>query len=320
MARTHWRRAAGLNQEAARIVATAAQFVDDNAAESHVDFEDGARIDQEATAHHLVAIANCDAKDQRRVWVPFHFLPGNQGDSYTECLKCRKDSKIAQEMRDHHLCITDRAFGLHLLGITAHVYADTFSHYGFSGVSSRGNRVDNSSFKFGEEVEGIGGAERLNEAARNHVGSHADSFFGKFGHQGGLFANIKSFVGEQAYGTLGHGAVAKFPDYPYLVWSFDYERKDAQIKGVTAVRDNPSTYLDACRALYDMFRSFVQSQHGKKHSSGDHREFEGIEAQLAAILSAQSGKMSRCEEWKKNAPGSVFGGQNEEIPEYSGQS
>ena len=29
----------------------------------------------------------------------------------------------------------------------------SFSHYGFSGVSSRGNKVDNSSFRFHEEVE-----------------------------------------------------------------------------------------------------------------------------------------------------------------------
>ena len=313
-------RAAGLNQEAARIVATAAQFVDDNAAKSHVDFEDGARIDQDATAHHLVDIANCDARDQRRVWVPFHFLPGNQGDSYTERLKCRKDSDIAQEMRDHHLSITDRDFGLHLLGITAHVYADTFSHYGFSGVSSRGNKVDNGSFRFGEDAKGVDGAKQLSEATRDHVGGHADRFFENFGLQGGHFANIKSFLGEKAYGTLGHGAVAKFPDYPYLVWNFDYEREDAQLGGITAVRDNPSTYLEACRALYEMFRSFVQLPHGERYSSGDHREFGEIEAQLTTVLSAQSDKMSRCKEWKEGAPGSVFGNQNEEMPDYGGQS
>ena len=42
-----------------------------------------------------------------------------------------------------------------MLGIAAHVYADTFSHYGFSGVSSRGNKVYNSSFRLNEEVEGL---------------------------------------------------------------------------------------------------------------------------------------------------------------------
>ena len=72
-------RAAGLNREAAQVIATAAQFVDDNVALRHVDFQDGGRIDQEPTAHHLIDFANNDPRDQRRVWVPFHFLPGKSG-------------------------------------------------------------------------------------------------------------------------------------------------------------------------------------------------------------------------------------------------
>lgn len=136
-------RATGLEPDDARIIATSAQFVDDNVARSHVEFGDGSRLDQEATAHHPIDLSNRDDRDQRRVWVPFHFIPGNEGDGYTERLKCRMDSPIVRELRDHHLTYANCGFGLHLLGITAHVYADTFSHYGFSGVSSRGNKVDN---------------------------------------------------------------------------------------------------------------------------------------------------------------------------------
>ena len=36
-------RAGGLNSDAARIIATSAQFVDDNTAQSHVGFRDGSR-------------------------------------------------------------------------------------------------------------------------------------------------------------------------------------------------------------------------------------------------------------------------------------
>ena len=126
-------RAAGIEPDDARIIATSAQFVDDNIAQSYVEFRDGSRIDQEATAHHPINLSNRDDRDQRRVWVPFHFIPGNVGDGYTERLKCRMDSPVVRELRDHHLTYADRGFALHLLGITAHVYADTFSHYGFSG-------------------------------------------------------------------------------------------------------------------------------------------------------------------------------------------
>ena len=96
-------RAGGLNSDAARIIATSAQFVDDNTAQSHCGFRDGSRIDREATAHHLVDRSNLDDHDQRRVWVPFHFIPGNIGETYTERLKCRMDSPTVQEMRDYHL-------------------------------------------------------------------------------------------------------------------------------------------------------------------------------------------------------------------------
>ena len=89
-------RAAGIEPADARTIATSAQFVDDNIARSHVDFRDGSRIDREATAHHPMDLSNRDARDQRRVWVPFHFIPGNIGVSYTERLKCRMDSAIVQ--------------------------------------------------------------------------------------------------------------------------------------------------------------------------------------------------------------------------------
>ena len=92
-------RAAGLTPKACQIIATAAQFVDDNAASYHIEFQDGGRIDSQATAHHPSSVArNLDPADQRRVWVPFHFLPGNDGQTFPERLLCRKDSPIAKAM------------------------------------------------------------------------------------------------------------------------------------------------------------------------------------------------------------------------------
>ena len=251
-------RAAGIEPDDARIIATSAQFVDDNIAQSYVEFRDGSRIDQEATAHHPISLSNRDDRDQRRVWVPFHFIPGHVGDGYTERLKCRMDSPVVRELRDHHLTYADRGFALHLLGITAHVYADTFSHYGFSGVSSRGNRVDNSSFRFHEEVEDADDITApLSPEMRRYVTETADRFFKARGDQGELLTNVKSWLAENLSGALGHGSVATLPDRPYLVWSFDYERPDAQV-GRRSTRNNPATYLEGCRALHDMFREFVE--------------------------------------------------------------
>ena len=62
-------RASGLRPETCQIVAAAAQFVDDNAGKEKVEFDDGARIDVDATAHHTVDVHNTDPKDQRKVFM-----------------------------------------------------------------------------------------------------------------------------------------------------------------------------------------------------------------------------------------------------------
>lgn len=315
-------RAGGLNQETARIVATCAQFVDDNAAKTNVTFRDGSRIDAEATAHHAIDTENLDDEDQRRVWVPFHFLPGNQGESYTERLKCRKDSAIAREMFEHHLGLADRAFAPALVGIAAHVYADTFSHYGFSGVSSRGNKIDNDSFKFHEEVEGVEGTvAHLSPEMRTYISDKAAAFFAKPNdYHGGFLDNIVSWFGEAASGALGHGAVATFPDRPYLVWSFEYERADFAAGGTTSVRNNPVTFFEGCRALHGMFRRFAAAR-PDLYDAGDAREFDDIREPVLAVLSAQGSKEDRIAVWQEAAQrGSVFGTPGESIPDYAGET
>ncbi len=316
-------RAAGIGQEAAQEIATAAQFVDDNVAQAHVDFQDGARIDTEATVHHLLDRDNLDEHDQRRVWVPFHFLPGNIGDSYTERLKCRIDSEIAREMRDHHLALSDRDFALQLLGITAHVYADTFSHYGFSGVSSRGNKVNNDSFRYHENVEGLDNpVEDLLPRMEDYVKQKAQSFFDRRGEHGGLLANIKAsamgWAAEQFSGALGHGSVATLPDRPYLVWSFDYERPDA-VAEIRNARNNPSDYLACCRALHDMFRQFADRRPDVFDGGG--LEFDAVAPSVEGILRTQAEKAGRIEAWETAArAGAVLGGGGEEIPDYEGEN
>lgn len=312
-------RAAGLDPEAACTVATCAQFVDDNAAQGRVEFDDGSRIDTEATAHHPVDLTNLNPRDQRRVWVPFHFIPGNVGDTYTERLKCRMDSEIVREMRDHHLALSDRTFALELLGIAAHIYADTFSHYGFSGVSSRGNKVDANSLRYHEDVNGVDdGIGDLEPSMREYITGKIDKFFEKWGQYGGLMPNIQARVAETASGALGHGAVATLPDRPYLVWSFNYERADA-VAGARSVRNNPITFMAGCRALHDMFARFVRQRSDIRDSGG--RGFEHIAPRVRQILVMQADKEGRIRSWQDAAQsGDLFGGGGEKIPEYRGET
>src|SRR5271154_2124755 len=86
----------------------------------------------------------------------------------------------------HHLELSDRTFAAEMIGITAHVYADTFAHYGFSGVSSRTNRVDSRSINL------VNGSPLTGKIER---------FMGKFGLQGGLMKNFRDVVTAAASAT-----------------------------------------------------------------------------------------------------------------------
>lgn len=310
-------RAAGLSEEACYIIAYSAQFVDDNAADSFIEFEDGGRIDSEATAHHPVDIKNVgdfDPKDQRRVWVPYHFLPGNEGESYTERLKCTKNSLIAKEMIENHLARSSVKYGLHLAGIAAHVYADTFSHYGFSGVSSRGNRVHQDSFQLGEDLE---------PGIKNYIFGKAVKFFqnAESSSESGLLPNIKSALRElveqgkariaEKGGALGHGSVATYPDRPYLSWRFNYEDAERTDSGW---RHNKDSFLDGCRELHAFF-SLIARKH-PEYSSAEPFNFSDIEDAVKDVLAVQAPKDGRIEAWQAASKSGLFG-VAQEIPKYS---
>jgi hypothetical protein len=295
-------RAAGFKRDAAKIVATSAQFVDDNATRDSIEMRDGARLDVEASAHHTYDLDNTVKIDQRFVWVPFHFLPGGEGESFTEKLICCEDSENSKKMIDHALSKSDSAFALEQMGVAAHVYADTFSHYGFSGVSSRRNKVDNDSFVF----------EDLDPTIETYIKDKAVKYIEEYGEQGGLMDNIKSWIAETASGALGHGAVMTYPDRPYLVWSFDYEYPEVR----KVRRDNPASFLRGCKALHNMFRRFLEKR--SDFAADEGVVFSDIEATVIDILSTQAAMQGRIEAWQKAAEcGDLFEGDGESIPEYN---
>lgn len=213
-------RAAGMAPEPALIIATASQYVDDSTRHRTHDHDAGTQFRAEATSHHpWQLLPNNDREDQIDVWVPFHFLPGGEGETLTQRLVCRKDSDIAKALVAHTVDQAEQPFALELLGITTHVYADTFAHFGFSGVSSRRNRVDGSSLH----------TETGTPTVKKYLGDRVSRFFEKYDVQGGLLANFRTLVSGSAEiltsggiedGALGHGAVAICPDQPYLEWSY----------------------------------------------------------------------------------------------------
>ena len=299
---------AGLNQEAAETIATASQYVDDSITDDTLDHESGAKLIPEETAHHASSVRNLDRDHQRYIWIPFHFFPGNGGKDLTERLVCRKDSKLAKEMVRHHLGLAKTPFALELLGVTAHVYADTFAHFGFSGVSSRRNKVQNDDIKI----------VKASKRTLDYWVEEKPKFFRKYGVRGGFWRNIKRSIfsagAEVISGALGHGAVLTFPDQPYLHWKYKYDEKFHDRQKQEVERENQTHYLEGCRALFDMFSKFAKKRSDYCRISTP-VSFDQAEAAISEILALEDGKTARSRKWCQLVKQSnLFGKMT--IPEY----
>ncbi|SDH71110.1 DUF6765 family protein [Propionivibrio dicarboxylicus] len=290
-------RAAGIKPEAAMIIATAAQYVDDFKGVSK-ELADNAYVGCRATAHGITLTVetvkdtaqNVDHEDQRHVWSPFHFLPGCEGTTIAERMICRKDSKVAQTMVAHHLDLSNEDFGLVLIGITAHVYADTFAHFGFSGISNVMNEVDGRSFDLSIKSSSL----------RNYVWEKASDFWDACKGQG-----------AELLTKLGHGGAATFPDRPYLTWRFRYsDGRDSDL------RNNQDTFLAACEKLHTMFLEFGKRR--PEFSNGDPIVFSAIKEAVREILSCEGTMEERIDAWQTAArEGLVFANPGKAaIPTY----
>jgi len=280
-------RAAGLGVKEAKIIAYSAQYVDDSTSNDSEVHEDGGMFQTIATAHtnsEAVGNAAIDHTEQRNVWVPFHFFPGNIGKTLSEKLTCVKNSPLAQKMVSNHIrhaVSVKNEYGLALMGITAHVYADTFAHYGFSGVSSRKNKVDGSSFEL----------DVKNPKVKAYIMGKYSGFLSKYAPRF-LLENYRNFISKgasQATGALGHGAVGTYPDRPFLKWRFNYKIGNVD----SGWRNNSENYLDACEKLHAAFSDYAD----QAGISKDPVEFDSIRDKVKAILCLELPKERRTEAW-----------------------
>ena len=282
-------RAAGIPTSQAKIIAYAAQYVDDSTSNDSDVHDDGGMFQAIATAHtNAEAIGNAiaDHTEQRMVWVPFHFFPGNEGETLSERLLCVKNSKLAQKMVANHIqhamSVKDE-YGLALMGIMAHVYADTFSHYGFSGVSSRLNKVDGESFELDVEKEEVK-AYIMNKFSGFLV-KYSPTFLIK------NYRNIASKGASVATGALGHGAVGTYPDRPFLKWQFTYKKG----RKSSGLRNNSESFLEGCEQLHKAFHLFAV----KTDIATNQVSFNEIKEKVCDILSLEASKEERIKAWRE---------------------
>lgn len=304
-------RLAGIAEKPALTVATAAQFVDDSNQDKNIGVGE-AIFQSEVTTHHTDQREELnDLVSQTHIWVPFHFLPGNVGDRLTQKLVCRKDSPIARQMVERYIeKAPGEQFGLHLMGICAHVYADTFAHYGFSGVSSRRNKVEARSI------------ELLNAKNSPLVETTIGEFLMKYDAVRKNVRALVNWMAEEATddsrdgGALGHGGVAFYPDEPYLHWKFKYEHPALIAGNAEVEHNNLEDFLEGCEKLHGMFVRFREAWKDDIFDSAAFRPFPKVAEQIRSILEYEESKKKRSANWQKRAK--EF--WDMDIPNYPGES
>lgn len=244
-------RIAGFGRAEAQIVATANQYVDDATNDGLVRFQNGALYLRMATAHRMLDYRNFEALANHRVWLPFHFLPGNAGKAagapvegpFVLRLVCTPNSPVAQDMIAATIQARAEPYALHRLGIALHIYMDTWAHQGFAGVSHEVNQVS--------EVRGPDGA--LDESLPRRLANY--------------------FMGEAL--PLGHGPALSYPDRPWMVWSY------TNGLGHRVERDNPAIYLDAAHHLLMAMRRYLAGDPQAVVEGLSERDADAVRALIA---------------------------------------
>lgn len=225
-------RGATFSHEEAEKIAYAAQYVDDAVSDGTVCFDNKAMYTRISSAHKTIDPENLDDVKNHLVWLPFHFLPGNGGmtekgmigEHFIEKIVCLPGNRspVAADLLETTLAAKDKPYALHRLGITMHVFADTWAHQGFAGVINDINKVDDvketdKSGVFDEELEDV----------------------------------LGSWLAEKVAPPLGHGRAQIFPDMPFLSWEY------ANGRGMVINRNNNNFF---CEAANEMCK-FMQKYH-----------------------------------------------------------
>jgi len=298
-------RDAGFSHAEADTVAHCAAYVDDATDGKLVRFKNNKSLYKRiATAHKMLDYRNIFELANHYSWLPFHFLPGNGGNpadesnglTFTQKIVCRPDSHIARDMIASCIREKGRAYALHRLGITLHVYADTWAHQGFTGQVGRENKVDDL------RIDAIPkGNKSIISAHLKHHRMHnsilkASDYCSRFKW---ILRKIKNIIPGLASEItdefpLGHGAVLSFPDLPYLHWSYKpegsaksdqkrierknwevfvtaadhlckvakaYQAGSSDIDGQTGLSDDTKTKIET------LFQEFVDMDGGKRHNA-----------------------------------------------------
>jgi len=263
-------RCAGFSPESAQTAAYSSQHTDDAKYEHALEFENGGRFQQVLTAHQFLDPGTFSKTTCYRIWVPFHFLPGNSGTEFSDRMLTRPGSPIAQKMIEGLLGSAAKPFALHRLGITLHVYADSWSHQGFMGLQHDKNDV-----------------KRLNVKNEDRNSILA------------IFRELKEKFLEYALPSLGHAQAGHFPDEPCREWTYtDFRGKRRDIS-------NTERALDAAQSCYMLMVGFLARF--PEYAENPARNWNEIAPAFRTLFEAEKSLERREKKWRDAVSSGAFG-------------
>ncbi len=215
---------AKFGSENAHLIATSSQLVDDNF--DTTPFSDEEEKKNIAAGVHVRYSCqniwgNVTGKGNCEIWIPFHFLPGLEGETEEDRLVCKKHSELSQKLTDRLLdtSLDDTNFPFRL-GVGLHVLADTWAHQEFAGINNILNKVQNLIFT----TQGSFAEKVVDAVTSALVGKIPDNIM-----------------------PLGHVAAVHCPDMPYLWWKSG-ER-------FTSGRKNWDEFLEASEEIFRLLQA-----------------------------------------------------------------
>ena len=174
--------------------------------------------------------------------------------------------------------------GLHRLGLSLHVYADTWAHQNFAGIVDKINRTKDIHIMNKE----TGIFEEISIGIESKI------------------ADVESVLTDKVL-PLGHGTVKEYPDLPYLIWSYtDYSgNKSGPI-------DNSDRFIKAAKEIYKYLKCYQISD--PKATIDEQLSQEAEEKIRTLFQDIQGYKQNRHEEWQNRLEEDYFGFHDEAYP------
>jgi hypothetical protein len=276
-------RAVGLNKETSQQIAHASQFVDDAVVNlmtiktenldniQHKVIQGKKSFFNMATCHSYFVIKTFNYSSMVNNTSAFHFVPSCHGDTFVRKLRCsRRNSPIIDKIMDEAVKEKDTI----KLGMVLHIYADNFSHQGFSGILSKVNDIKDLRHK-GKFMLDI-----------------KKSIFWLIDRL--KLSKLVKFV-DNLLPAYGHAQAFTLPDIPYMEWSYKYDSSDSFEGNMEDSKvDNRTRYRDAFKMIRSYLEKFLNNFPEYRDENISFNNFD----EFYRILAMKTGDKRKIKKWQ----------------------